>query len=345
MSRILLTALLTAVLAVGALGASPFAVRSRRMPELLSADESPLRVAGARWMRLRFEGCSRAAGGVALRDSSGARQLLKPRAGNLASQWSAFFNSDQVFARLQAGGESSGCRAESVEFSGGMQRSAPVGLSAHDSRQSYSSPIVLRLLVRRNAARWFVCSAFLHSSGWWITAGHCARGLQIAEQNPPASAADGELRFAPPQRQWSIDSRSIRSSVAGPGADWAIFRLGAPLDASAPAEQFPDGLHSVEQLPVAGAAIRVPGFGGDALGVGQSPGAAHHSLRAASGQFRGGCGRGLEYSGIFTEGMSGAPALDENGAVFAIHTHGLGPKGCGTSLREDNLRRALAQPY
>lgn len=326
----------------------PFAVRRRAAPEIIDDRESLIRFEGARWLRLELEGCAGAEGHVRIRSPAGAAESWRPATAMIGGRHSSFFNTDRLFVRfIGPRSDRRLCRVSAVESSSGMLASTPVGAGLSETRTQVSDRRLIRLLVQRNRGRWFVCSAWLHRSGWYVSAGHCARGLQAAHRSAPLSLTDGELQFPAPADQAQIDRRSILYDVAGPGQDWAVFRLFWPApdsETTSVTESDAPGFAVVAEVS-AQRAIQVSGFGGDLNAGGQAPGPAHHTLRRASGELRGRCGRGIEYSGLFTEGMSGAPVVDAiSGEVIAIHTHGLGVTGCGTPLDNETLQRALKRP-
>jgi Trypsin-like peptidase domain len=170
---------------------------------------------------------------------------------------------------------------------------------------------------------------------------------------PPNSAANGELRFPPPERQYWPEPESVLSSNGGPGSDWAVLRL-IGLTGSAEAGLKARGGFALAEnvaLERADEVVRVAGFGGDydPTGAGRNgENSAHHSLQASTGGLRGVCAgprgalRGsLSYSGYFLTGASGAPILNSSGEALGLHTHGEGVVGCGASALAPELRSAL----
>jgi V8-like Glu-specific endopeptidase len=308
----------------------------------------------ARWLRLEFRALRLGpASFLRLRGEDGS-QDIDARAAQILHNRSAFFDGDYVELELHVAPGDPGAQfiLKSALTNGAEhpQRSVP---PPGDVRVPVADRRVGRALVERADGRVLVCTAWLVGDGVAATAGHCARGLIQVHFEPPASAANGELRFPPPERQFWPEPNTLLFSNGAPGADWAVLRLTGP-SAAARAELAGRGGFTLAEGAAgvrAEGEVRVPGFGGDydPTGAGRrGENAAHHVLQASSGGLRGECrnGRGvlrgsLSYSGYFLTGASGAPILNRAGEALGLHTHGEGAIGCGASVRSPELRSAL----
>lgn len=308
----------------------------------------------AQWLRLEFRTLRLGPGSfLRIRGASGS-QDMDARAARILQNRSAFFNGDSLELELYAAPGDAGVQfILKAALANGAEHPLRAAPPPGDVRVSVRDFRVGRAIVERADGRVLICTAWLLGDGVAATAGHCARGLTQVHFEPPASAANGELRFPPPNRQFWPEPGAVQVSNGAPGSDWAVLRLIAP-SAEANQELAARGgfaLAKVGARETAEAEVSVLGFGGDydPAGAGRSgENAAHHGLQMSSGELRGECrdARGglrgsLSYSGYFLTGASGAPILNSAGEALGLHTHGEGALGCGASVQAPELRSAL----
>ncbi len=323
--------------------------------EVRLAASQALQIPQAQWLRLEF-GEIRLGSGSFLRISGadGAVQTIDADAARLLRKRSAFFNGDRVLLELHvASGDPGAQFVVQRALVNGAEHPARPAIPPGDTRRAASDRRVGRALVERADGRVLICTAWLVGAGVAVTAGHCAHGLVQVHFEPPASAADGELRFPPPERQFWPEPNTLRVSNGAPGADWAVLQLRSPTAAGQAELTARGGFALVE-----GAAstsmqteVRAPGFGGDYEPAGAGPRGesfAHHTLQESRGTLHGACAdqRGalpgsLSYSGYFLTGASGAPIVNAAGEALGLHTHGEGLQGCGASALTPALRSAI----
>lgn len=219
---------------------------------------------------------------------------------------------------------------------------------ATDERVGLSQPTIGRLL---DANRRGACSGFIvdcpgsADDKCLLSAGHCfvpGTGFHqvsaIVEFDVPLSAANCAINSpADPNKTFMIDPQSFPQNAvnAGPGNDWAVFRV-FPNGAGRTAfEEQGDALSLANASPVVGASLDVIGFGLDAGGATPCSGAscsnqgqANQTLQTASGPFVGITGHRIEHRVDTCGGNSGSPiTVGATGDVLGIHTHA----GCTAS--------------
>lgn len=308
----------------------------------------------AQWLRLEFRALRLGPGSfLRIRGESGF-QDMDARAAQILQNRSAFFNGDHAELELHvAPGDPGAQFILKAALANGAEHPPRAAPPPGDVRTRVADSRVGRAIVERADGRVLICTAWLLGDGVAATAGHCARGLTQVHFEPPASAANGELRFPPPERQFWPEPNTLHVSNGAPGADWAVLRLTSP-SASARAELAARGGFALAQDALRNSAdgeVRVLGFGGDydPAGAGRrGENAAHHGLQMSSGRLRGACrdARGVlpgsrSYSGYFLTGASGAPILNRADEALGLHTHGEGAVGCGASVQAPELRSAL----
>ena len=278
---------------------------------------------------------------TSLRD--GAVQVLDRGAGRQWKNTSAYFNGDAVLVELVSPPGAGPCRV----VIGAALRDAEVAVprntcGATDDRVPSNDPRVARLLPI-GCTGWLIRDA----NYCFLTAGHCAGGLQVAEFNVPLSNANGSLNHPPPQDQYAVDPASIQS-VAPPiviGNDWAYYGVFPNSTSGLTAyESQGDAFPLTQTTPVAtGQTLVKTGFGTTDPPVSNTLNQVQKTL---SGPLSAVIGNALRYPIDSSGGDSGSPVTDA-GVAVAIHTNG----GCtslgynsGCSVRHPGLLAALASP-
>ena len=84
-------------------------------------------------------------------------------------------------------------------------------LPSHDDRAARILPI--------GCTGWLIDDA----TNCFLTAGHCAGGLDVAQFNVPLSLPNGSLQHPGPEDQYSVDTTSAQTVAGGIGNDWGYF--------------------------------------------------------------------------------------------------------------------------
>lgn len=284
-----------------------------------------VRVAGAQWLRLRFDDLSLAPGSV-LRVTSladGARQHLNAVT---AEQWrktSAYFNGPAVLIELLGANNTIGNRVALAEVLAGRPESAPESqCGPADDRVASNAANRARLLD-------IGCTANLTADGCFITAGHClasASDVNVVEFNVPPSRTSGAVVHPAPSDQY-MPTTNRQFSNGGIGNDWGVFTVFAnsetgltPLEAQGP------GLEFSTVQPRRNNIAEIIGYGVDT-------GTANQTQQIATGPIKLAMpgSTTLRYA-VDTEGGNSGSAVLVGGLIVAIHTNA----GCQTSGRGSN---------
>lgn len=220
-------------------------------------------------------------------------------------------------------------------------------LCGSDNRTAINDPRVGRILYGG-------CTGWLVANGTVLAAGHCAAVTGVYEVRVPASDADGTLNPADPDDQYPILAGSEVSFDNGSvGGEYDIFRLGPNSNTGQDAHIREGFIRVTQEVPSAGATIRITGYGRDETPTGSTGGlnAQNKTEQTHTGPYiRQASGAGWVYHEYTVDTMpanSGSPILWEaNGFSIGIHTDG----GCdpgngvgnfGTSFNFSTLATAL----
>ncbi|HYE61794.1 MAG TPA: trypsin-like peptidase domain-containing protein [Phycisphaerales bacterium] len=312
---------------------------------------TPVTVAGAKWVRLKFGEVKlagdAAANGATIRITSkldGGVQFLN---GESLKQWgntSAYFNGDTVTVELIGfpGTGESRLVIESATAGEGLTY-ADRTLCGSDQREPSSDASVARLMPMG-------CSAFMinDANRMFLSAGHCNVNSQTVVQfNVPPSNPDGTLVMPAPQDQYPVDPASVQTRDTAIGSDWAYFGVFPNSNTHmTPVQAQGENLALAAVVPNAGGQVRVTGYG---LVTNPIPLSRNQTQQTGTGAYVSRTGSVLGYEVDTTGGNSGSPIIDVvSGRVIGIHTNGgcegPGTNNEGTSLDNPDLRFALANP-
>lgn len=184
----------------------------------------------------------------------------------------------------------------------------------------------------------------------FLTAGHCASGVNVIQFNVPLSTSSGSIQHPPPQHQYSVDPTSKQTNGGqGVGNDWAYFGVFANSNTGlTPYQAYGGQTFALLATPpaVAGQSIRITGYGSTSSPV--SP-TWYLVQKTHAGPYASFSGTTVRYSTDTTGGNSGSPViLDGTNQTIGIHTHGgctsTGGSNAGTGSNHTGLRAALAAP-
>jgi V8-like Glu-specific endopeptidase len=284
-----------------------------------------IRVAGAQWLRLRFDDVALAPGSV-LRITSltdGARQHLNAAAAEQWQKTSAYFNGPAVLVELLGGQNTVGNRVAMREVLAGGRGAAPESqCGPADNRVASNAANRARLLD-------VGCTANLTADGCFITAGHClatASTVDVVEFNVPLSKTNGTLVHPGPADQY-VPTTNRQFSNAGIGNDWGVFTVFPNTETGlTPLQAQGAGLEFSTVLPKRRNPAEIIGYGVDSGTANQTQQVATGAIKSAATATN-----TLKYT-IDTEGGNSGSAVLVGGLVVAIHTNG----GCQTSGRGAN---------
>jgi hypothetical protein len=308
------------------------------------------------WLRLRYHGVllsgQRTPGGdgsflrlTSLRDGAVMTQHLVH-----VGQWqdtSAYFNGDAVQVELLAFPGTGDNQLQIREVIAG-----PALLGGEDTICGVVDDRVLSNDPRVARNQPTGCTSWLidDCKHCFLTAGHCASGLQVVQFNVPLSTSSGSLQHPPPSDQYAVDPASMQTNGGqGVGNDWAYFGVFA----NSVTGQFPyqaNGGQAFDLLsvppPVAAQQIRVTGNGSTSSPVSPTWYLVQKTHAGPYSQFT---GTTVRYATDTTGGNSGSPVIvDGTNQAIGIHTHGgctsTGGSNAGTGSNHLGLQAALASP-
>lgn len=297
-------------------------LRLNSSPALAVVDAQVVHVPGAASLRLVFDEVDLGPGDrLDIRSlADGEVHALTRRQLAAWNSTSAYLNGDTVIVELVLAPGSRG-RWELDEVVVGTGILVPFNLCGADDRVASNDPRVARLL--DDGGSW-VCTGWLAPGECAFTAGHCQINADLAQFNVPPSLPNGALQHPPVEDQFPTDPTSFISELVGEGQDWAVHKLltnSLGEDAHAKYGWF----ELVDQLPAPSAAVRVTGFGSDAV-------AANYSQQTHVGPFVGASGvvnSVIEFLVDIKPGSSGSPIIDQSDdRVLGIVTN----SGCGTPI-------------
>jgi len=186
-----------------------------------------------------------------------------------------------------------------------------------DDRIPSTNPKIGRVLERTAPAG---CTVTLIGRSCVVTAGHCLSTFQIAEFNTLPSQ-NGRITRSDSKDIYEVDRATIVSRDAGPGNDFAVFRL----KKNSITGQYPgdvQGFYKVaSEKAKVGDEVRITGYGAD-----RSEGDRNYAQQTHSGTISAISGPLMKHVVDTMGGNSGSTViLEETEEVIGIHTHG----GCG----------------
>jgi V8-like Glu-specific endopeptidase len=312
-------------------------------------------VPGSSWLRLEYEGVmlsgspDSGSNGSFLRITSildGAVQTQHLRHIGEWSDTSAYFNGDSVLVELLAQPNTGDNRL--------VIRNAIAGPVAPTSTDSICGPTDDRVLssdqrVARNQPTG--CTSWLINdcNHCFLTAGHCASGVNVVQFNCPLSTSGGSIQHPGPQDQYAVDASSMQSNGGqGVGNDWAYFGVFANSNTGLTPHQA-NGMQAFDLVSpptVNGQLIRITGNG--SVGSPVSP-TWNLVQKTHAGPYFSFSGSTVRYTTDTSGGNSGSPViLDGTNQAIAIHTHGgcssTGGSNASTGSNHGALQTALASP-
>jgi V8-like Glu-specific endopeptidase len=312
-------------------------------------------VPGSSWLRLEYEGVmlsgspDSGSNGSFLRITSildGAVQTQHLRHIGEWSDTSAYFNGDSVLVELLAQPNTGDNRL--------VIRNAIAGPVAPTSTDSICGPTDDRVLssdqrVARNQPTG--CTSWLINdcNHCFLTAGHCASGVNVVQFNCPLSTSGGSIQHPGPQDQYAVDASSMQSNGGqGVGNDWAYFGVFANSSTGLTPHQA-NGMQAFDLVSppaVSGQLIRITGNG--SVGSPVSP-TWNLVQKTHAGPYFSFSGSTVRYTTDTSGGNSGSPViLDGTNQAIAIHTHGgcssTGGSNASTGSNHGALQTALASP-
>jgi hypothetical protein len=308
------------------------------------------------WLRLTYGGAQlagsadRGADGSFLRITSlrdGAQQIQHLRH---VAEWhytSAYFNGDLVQVELLAF-PGTGDNRLVLDFAA----AGPVVPYGPDTICGSTDDRVLSYDNRCARNQPTGCTSWLidDCNHCFLTAGHCASGVNVVQFNVPLSSSSGALRHPPPQDQYSVDQTSKQTNGGqGVGNDWAYFGVFANSNTGlTPYQAYGGQTFALLAVPpaVSGQQIRITGYGSTTSPV--SP-TWYLVQKTHAGPYASFSGTTVRYATDTTGGNSGSPiVLDGTNQTLGIHTHGgctaTGGSNAGTGSNHPGLRAALAAP-
>ncbi|HZN37662.1 MAG TPA: hypothetical protein VFD82_02605 [Planctomycetota bacterium] len=184
----------------------------------------------------------------------------------------------------------------------------------------------------------------------FLTAGHCASGVNVLEFNVPLSTSAGSIVHPPPADQYSVDPASKQTNGGqGTGNDWCYFGVFANSTTSlTPWQAYGGQAFDLLSMPpaVGGQAIRVTGYGTTSAPVSPSWTLVQ---KTHAGPYVSFTGTTVRYATDTTGGNSGSPVIiDGTNLTIGIHTHAgctsTGGSNIGTGSNHAGLQAALANP-
>lgn len=184
----------------------------------------------------------------------------------------------------------------------------------------------------------------------FLTAGHCAGGLNVIQFNVPLSTPGGSIQHPGPQDQYAVDAASMQTNGGqGVGNDWAYFGVFPNSTTQlTPFQAYGGQTFALLATPppVSGQAIRVTGNGSTSAPV--SP-TWYLVQKTHAGPYANFAGTTIQYATDTTGGNSGSPVfVDGTNQALGIHTHGgctsSGGANSGTGANLPALQAALANP-
>lgn len=308
------------------------------------------------WLRLEYEGVLLSGSpnpgldGSFVRITSMTDGAVQTQHLRHIGEWndtSAYFNGDSVLVELLAQPNTGDNRL--------VIRNAVAGPGQSIGTMTICGPVDDRQLsndmrVARNQPTG--CTSWLINdcNHCFLTAGHCAGGVNVVQFNVPLSTAGGSIQHPPPQDQYSVDPSSMQSNGGqGVGNDWAYFGVFANSTTGLTPHQANGGIAFDLQPtppPVAGQNIRITGNGSTSAPV--SP-TWYLVQKTHSGPYSSFSGTTVRYNTDTTGGNSGSPViLDGTNQAIGIHTHGgctsTGGSNASTGSNHPALQAALASP-
>lgn len=318
-------------------------------PQLVYSTEVGLE--DAPWLRLQFEEVI-LSGDKSLGDDAflwitsledGAVQIMTQQDLERWGYTSAYFNGDEVRVELYAypGAGKNRLKMDTI-LAGPPADFTPFSLCGSDNRVLSSDAKSARVLPAQ-------CTVFMIDDAThnFLTAGHCATGLQVVQFNVPLSTESGGLVNPPPEDQYPVDPDSLQWQFSGIGNDWAYFGVFPNSNTGLTPFQASGVFHILANAapPVLNQTIRITGYGTDT-----SP-SSHNSVQQTStGPYEDRIGDIIRYAVDTTGGNSGSAVVDlTTGLVIGIHTNA----GCtsagtgsnqGNAIQDTNLQNALNNP-
>ncbi|MCG8701371.1 MAG: trypsin-like peptidase domain-containing protein, partial [Bacteroidales bacterium] len=154
----------------------------------------------------------------------GAQQTLDAEQFKNWNNSSAYFNGSKVKVEVHQSLKAANTSLKINRVEAGLQKRAdyPVGQCGPvDNRILSYNKAVGRLLP-------MTCTGWIINNGKIVTAGHCIRKLDmVMEFNVPLSTSQGVKKYAKPEDQYPVNSKSILYSSNGQtgGEDWAVFSV------------------------------------------------------------------------------------------------------------------------
>jgi hypothetical protein len=312
-------------------------------------------VPASSWLRLEYEGVmlsgspDRGSDGSFLRITSMRDGAVQTQHLRHIGEWrdtSAYFNGDSILLELLAQPNTGDNRI--------IIRNAIAGPAAPLGTDTICGPTDDRTLssdprVGRNQPS--TCTSWLINdcNHCFLTAGHCASGVNVVEFNYPLSTSGGSIQHPGPQDQYSVDATSMQSNGGqGVGDDWAYFGV-FPNSNTGLTPHEANGMQAFDLVPppaVTGQLIRITGNGSTG-----SPVSPTWNLvqKTHAGPYSSFSGTTVRYTTDTTGGNSGSPViLDGTNQAIAIHTHGgcssTGGSNASTGSNHGGLQTALATP-
>ena len=304
--------------------------------------------AGSPWVQLWFGvGTTLPEGTELVLTSTAGTQRIDQRALEAWGYRSAYFNDSSVTAELRTRVSTGTARIQVDRVRHGLPRVAGDGTAAgggsagggtvcgSDDRVLASDGRVGRL--DDGGTGFIVLPGILATAASSVGAGN-----GTVEFNVPLSQPNGQIARAAPDDQYAF--RVLASGSASPGDDWAICEI-TPTGGLLPSQR-----NGVSPMPLAappqtvGSALSMLGYGTTSATT--LPAAFNFALKDGNGQLVRASSPGICYSIDTSPGDGGAPVLDSNGDVVAIHSRGdCQSAGCndGTSSQAFGFQAALSQ--
>ena len=308
-----------------------------------------VQVSDALWLRLTFSEVTLGVDPVTgretlLRITSVLDGASQTHTSATLAQWkdtTAYFNGDTVTVELIAGPNATPSQFVIAEVLVGPAQGGGIASQCGptDDRLPSSDVRAARILPI-GCTGWLIDDA----TNCFLTAGHCAGGLDVVQFNVPLSSANGSLQHPGPEDQYVVDDTSTQSVNGGVGNDWGYFGCFANTETglSAGAAQGTTYVLADVAPPVAGQSIRITGYGVDS-----SPSEWNQIQQTHAGPYMIQSGTQVGYATDTQGGNSGSGVVDTGtGLAIGIHTHG----GCqngfnsGTAIHHAGLQNALANP-
>jgi len=310
----------------------------------------------AAWLRLEYTGVllsgsrDRGADGSFLRLTSlldGGQQTQHLRHVEEWEQTSAYFNGDAVLVEILAQ-PGTGENRLVIDFvtAGPSLPSFPDTICGNtDDRVLSTDPRACRNQPT-GCTSWMINDC----NHCFLTAGHCASGVNMVEFNVPLSSTGGSIRHPGPQDQYAVDPASKQTNGGqGVGDDWTYFGVFPNSNTGLTPHQA-NGGQAFDLLstppPVSGQIMRVTGYGSTTSPVSPTWYLVQKTHSAPYSTFS---GTTIRYVVDTTGGNSGSPVfLDGTNLAIGIHTHGgcttTGGANSGTGSNHPGLQAALANP-